>query len=66
MLTWGPPYIKFNAETPKSPFGDIENLTKLTHDPTPPYHRAWVKKKSYFHIGRLKASVFKFPSLGVA
>ena len=40
MLTWEAPYIKFDIETPKSPFGGIENLTKLTHDALPPYHRA--------------------------
>ena len=39
MLHWGPPDIKFSAETQKSPFGDIGHLTKLTHDPLPPYHR---------------------------
>ena len=44
MLHWGPPDIKFSAETQKSPFGDIENLTKLTHDPIPPYHRVPVQK----------------------
>ena len=40
MLPLGPPDIKFSVETQKSPFGDIGNLTKLTHDPLPPYHRA--------------------------
>ena len=39
MLPLGPPDIKFSVETQKSPFGDIGNLTKLTHDPLPPYHR---------------------------
>ena len=39
MLPWGQPDIKFSIETQKSPFGDIENLTKLTYDPLPPYHR---------------------------
>ena len=39
MLPCGPQYIKFSGETQKNPFGDIENLTKLTHDPLPPYHR---------------------------
>ena len=38
MLPLGPPDIKFSVETQKSPFGDIGNLTKLTHDPLPPYH----------------------------
>ena len=42
MLPWEPPDIKFSVETQKSPFGDIENLTKLTHDPLPPYHRALI------------------------
>ena len=39
MLPWGPPDIKLSIETQKSPFGDIGNLTKMTHDPIPPYHR---------------------------
>ena len=40
MVPHGPPDIKFSVEIPKSPFGDIENLTKLAHDPIPPYHSA--------------------------
>ena len=43
MLPWGPPDIKFSVERQKSPFGDIENLTKLTHGPIPPYHRGRVE-----------------------
>ena len=39
MLPREPPYIKLCGETQKNPFGDIEYLTKLTHDPLPPYHR---------------------------
>ena len=42
MVPYGPPDIKFSVEIPKSPFGDIENLTKLAHDLIPPYHRATV------------------------
>ena len=40
MVPYGPPDIKFSVEIPKSPFGDIENFTKLAHDPIPPYHSA--------------------------
>ena len=40
MVPYGPPDIKFSVEIPKSPFGAIENLTKLAHDPIPPYHSA--------------------------
>ena len=39
MVLYGPPDIKFSVEIPKSPFVAIENLTKLAHDPIPPYHR---------------------------
>ena len=46
MLPLGPPDIKFSVETQKSPFGDIGNLTKLTHDPLPPYHRVEVQCKN--------------------
>ena len=38
MVLYGPPDIKFSVQIPKSPFGDIENFTKLAHDPIPPYH----------------------------
>ena len=53
MLPWGPPDIKFSVETQKSPFGDIGNLTKLTHDPLPPYHRAlnvWDTVETFFRL----------------
>ena len=40
MVPYGPPDIKFSVQIPKSPFGDIENFTKLAHDPIPPYHSA--------------------------
>ena len=39
-MVHGPPDIKFSVEIPKSPFVAIENLTKLAHDPIPPYHSA--------------------------
>ena len=38
MLPWGPPDIKLSVGPQKSPFGDIENFTKLAHDPIQPYH----------------------------
>ena len=46
MVPYGPPDIKFSVEIPKSPFGDIENLTKLAHDSIPPYHSAPCVEKS--------------------
>ena len=57
MLHGGPPDIKFSAETQKSPFGDIENLTKLTHDPIPPYHRARLLSKGSLKMLKTRIKV---------
>ena len=38
MVPYGPPDIKFSVEIPKSPFGDIENFTKLAHHDTTVRH----------------------------
>ena len=47
MLPYGPSDIKFSVEIPKSPFGDIENFTKLAHDHIPPYHSAFIISDAY-------------------
>ena len=51
MVSYGPPDIKFSVEIPKSPFGDIENFTKLAHDPIPPYHSVAL---NFFHTHQLQ------------
>ena len=54
---------KFSVEIPISPFGDIGNFTKLTHDPLPPYHSELVILMSAFaHLNfrvYISASVLK-------